>query len=115
MAGKSAPTIKPNAGTSGAPPADAPTTIGSTSTFIPPASEWLDFTELARPPHRTTRVIGVYRKGTDTLLGVISWWHTWRQYTLLPPVDDLQYVYAAGCLRDIVACIEGLMAERRGG
>ena len=49
-------------------------------------------------------------RSTETL-GQIRWHGPWRQYCYFPTV---QAVYSAGCLADIQAFIEQLMAERTG-
>ncbi len=59
---------------------------------------------------RKTRVVYVNRRNSDSLLGMISWWGAWRQYTFLPCNNT---VFNKGCMEDIIAVIDALMAERR--
>jgi hypothetical protein len=100
-------------GTSGVQSAGARMTTGSNEAppvepEPPPKSEYLDFADLATNRSRATQFVGVFKQGTDTLLGTISWWAKWRQYTFQPPIDGTLYVFSAGCLRDIAAYIDFL-------
>lgn len=44
------------------------------------------------------------------LLGTISWYGRWRQYTFFPAEDT---IFNRTCMSEIATFIEGLMADRK--
>lgn len=71
-------------------------------------SEYLDF-RLTRDIGKT-QVYSVDSRNHGDQLGVIKWYGPWRQYVM---ETRSGVVWNNGCLREIIAFIEGLMRERR--
>lgn len=72
-----------------------------------------DYLRFERTPTAgTTVLVRVENKRTGFVLGVIRWHGAWRQYAYFPTASE-PTLYSAGCLKDIQAQIEALMAERR--
>lgn len=63
---------------------------------------------LPRLPGRKTGQWQIHSKGGD-ILGLVSWYGRWRQYTFNPEEGT---TYSAGCLRDLVAFLERVNKER---
>ena len=57
-----------------------------------------------------TWVYEVVAKKGLSVLGKISWWAPWRQYTFLPESNT---IFSPGCLNDISTFIKTLMDERK--
>lgn len=62
------------------------------------------------PIGRKTKVEWVVAQSSDSILGTISWFGRWRQYTFSPASDT---TFSVGCMEDINKEIKRLMAERR--
>ncbi len=66
--------------------------------------EYLVFEKAAQQPPKTSSwECKNIRSGT--MLGVVKWYGSWRQYCYFPTV---QAVYSAGCLKDIADFLEQL-------
>lgn len=60
---------------------------------------------------RKTRIVDVVAsKGDYTLLGRISFWSAWRQYTFQPEGDT---VFDVKCLNEVTEKIDEMNKERR--
>lgn len=73
-------------------------------------SKYLRFRQIDPGDRRKTQVWIVTAARTDSPLGVVLWRSGWRQYVIEP---EPMTVWSAGCLADVQAFIEGLMAARR--
>lgn len=81
---------------------------------------FLHFEKRVRPKDRKTDVFEVWTGGKPydddgerfAELGEINWYAPWRRYVFLPNANTL---FDAGCLREIVAFLDRLMAARRTG
>lgn len=73
-------------------------------------SKWIDFIKLKRPFDRKTDVYQVVTKDGNTLLGIVSWYASWRKYSFMP---NSNCVFETQCLKDIVEFIDKLMLERK--
>ena len=71
-------------------------------------SKYLEFEEIRDTGK--TKVIAVNSKNSGDQLAVISWYGPWRQYVMFPNDDT---PWNKGCLEDVNAEIDGLMAARR--
>jgi len=71
-------------------------------------SEYLIFKEIQSL--RKTKVIGVYSKSSNAVLGTICWYSPWRQYCWMPLPGT---VFSYGCNEDINKTIKELMDERK--
>ena len=69
--------------------------------------EYLIFTQL--PSKGITSRWDCRNKKSNTILGQVTWYSSWRQYCYFPTV---QAVYSTGCLNDISQFIKQLMNER---
>jgi hypothetical protein len=59
-----------------------------------------------------TEVWAVFSVSGDRL-AIIKWYGAWRQYCFFP-VSGAETVWSVGCLQEVTAFIEQLMAKRRG-
>lgn len=66
-------------------------------------------TSISRPG-MLTKVFGVFSKSQGDILAYISWYPSWRQYTLKPEPGT---VWNPDCLDFISEFIKKLMAERK--
>lgn len=71
-------------------------------------SKYLEFHLLEEKPK--TKVVGVYSKRNDDVLGEIKWFGRWRQYAFFPEPGT---IFNVECLNDIQNYIKGMMDERR--
>ena len=69
--------------------------------------KYVDFGLIEEKPK--TKVWGVYTKNEGELIGIVSWYASWRQYCLEP---DPGTVWARSCLRDVASFIEEQMEAR---
>ena len=72
-------------------------------------SEYLTFTDYLSTSGKTAVVI-VGSKSGQYELGTIKWHGPWRTYVLVPAPET---VWNKGCLEDVNAYIDKLMAERK--
>ncbi len=73
-------------------------------------SKWIEFVKRDRKPDMKTDIYDIVSKDGISELGKIKWYGPWRKYSFFP--NDL-CVFEKQCLLDIVAFIDGLMAERK--
>jgi hypothetical protein len=66
--------------------------------------QYLVFVEVENPGGKT-QIYECRNKRSQTVLGIVKWYSTWRQYCYFPMV---QAVYSAGCLNDIAGFIKQL-------
>ena len=71
-------------------------------------TEYLRFTECASTSK--TRVWSVESRRHGSVLGIISWYGAWRQYTFRPHSGT---IFNSGCLADIQAFLDDAMADWR--
>jgi hypothetical protein len=57
-----------------------------------------------------TKVIGIYAKLSNILLGQIKWYGPWRRYAFFP---DAGMVFDNNCLNAVIDEIKRLMEERK--
>ena len=69
---------------------------------------YLVFVQIENPGKKTS-IWECRNKNSQTVLGLIKWYVSWRQYCYFPVV---QAVYSAGCLDDISQFINQLKEER---
>ena len=69
-------------------------------------SKYLKFHLLEQKPK--TKVIGVYSKKNDDVLGEIKWFGRWRQYAFFPESGT---IFNSECLNDIIIHIKELKNE----
>lgn len=63
------------------------------------------------PQNRKTKIIHLISNGdVETLLGVIKWFGSWRQYCFFPETNTL---YSNECLKDIKEFLEKLNKEKK--
>ncbi len=67
--------------------------VGKMSTY-----EFIDIVQEGRSPSGKTARYRVLNRRSGAVLGVISWYAPWRQYTFNPAPNT---VYSTGCLEDI--------------
>lgn len=72
-------------------------------------SQYMNFEDIT-PAGRKTKIIIVTAKRDGATLGEVSWWGAWRQYVFIPNEGT---VFNKGCMNDIIAVIDKLMAERK--
>ena len=72
--------------------------------------EFLEVKQWPDISRRKTHRWAVLNREAGNLLGVISWYGAWRQYTYNPEPGT---VYSAGCLRDIAEVIERKNADHK--
>jgi hypothetical protein len=72
-------------------------------------SKWLRF-DIWPYDSKKTYTIGVYKKDTGGLLGVIKWYNYWRQYCFFPEGNT---IFSKSCLEEINVYIDQLMKERK--
>jgi hypothetical protein len=72
-------------------------------------AKWIRF-EDQMMANRKTKVFAVINKDTGKVIGTVSWYAPFRQYSYFPADNT---VYERTCLRDIVEFIEKLMEEHK--
>ena len=67
----------------------------------------------AQPPSGKTKRWLIRSQSGGDVLGVVSWYGSWRAYTL-EPVSDRRIVFSADCLEEIVRFLKRVNAEHKG-
>ncbi len=74
--------------------------------------KWLEFKELKGKPK--TRVIEVYSKCSECVLGIIKWYPAWRHYCFFPKTQCIEMdVYSDRCLLSLSELITKLNKEHK--
>lgn len=58
-----------------------------------------------------TNIYAVYNKNSGSLLGIIKWFSSWRQYCFFPSEET---IFSYGCMNEVIDFIQELMKERKG-
>jgi len=66
-------------------------------------TKWIEFVRLTQDLNRKTATWEVVSKDTQTVIGFIKWYGTWRKYCFFPDEDT---VFEQDCLRDIAEFIQ---------
>lgn len=86
--------------------------MGDVSLRIVKQTEYLAFAEVIDPASkRKTKVWQVLSVRHGDVLGVISWYGSWRQYVHRPHPNTL---WNSGCLDEVAAFLREQMEARRG-
>lgn len=72
-------------------------------------AKWIEFVEV-NFPGRKTKTFDVLNKENGTILGVVKWFGSFRQYSFFPASNC---VFEKTCLHDISKFMEDLMEERK--
>lgn len=67
--------------------------------------EYITISKISDSKSGKTGIWSVINKKHGDLLGIVSWFGSWRQYTFRPQPDT---IFSAGCLDDIESFIKGL-------
>lgn len=67
--------------------------------------QYICMQQIGKSPSGKTSIWRVLNKSTQTSLGEIRWYASWRQYTFMPTQGT---IFSAGCLNDIENFIKGL-------
>lgn len=72
-------------------------------------AKWITF-EQQPMGDKKTKTFYVYNKESHTLLGTVSWYGAFRQYSF---TSYGKIIYEKQCLRDIADFLDNLMLERK--
>lgn len=72
--------------------------------------KYIQIRALPPKPKRKTRDYAVTSKSQSVVLGTITWYGAWRQYTFKPEADT---IWSHDCLQCVRQFIQRLMAARR--
>lgn len=73
-------------------------------------SKWIEFVKTPSSPKRKTDIYRIKTKDGLHFLGEIRWHAPWRKYCFYPCPST---IFETQCLKDIIAFINYLMAERK--
>lgn len=67
--------------------------------------QYIYMQQVGNSPSGKTSIWKVLNKSTQSILGEVRWYGSWRQYTFMPVQGT---IFSAGCLNDIEKFIKGL-------
>lgn len=73
-------------------------------------AKWIRFDEYQMTPDRKTKKFSVVNKDNGTMVGTISWYGPFRQYSFFPAAN---MVFEKTCLQDIADFLKKLMEDRK--